>query len=139
MNTFRQASRSTALHAARTARQEAQDRTRVHIQLRGLPRSALPSDIRRTVIREKLTAVTDIVLDYHRFNPTGRAYLTVSHPDFMKTNLHALENATVGGIPFESYSAPPPASGPPERTRGPKGRAEAADRGLITGNGPRGG
>lgn len=80
-----------------------------------------------------------VAIDYSRFLPTGRAYLTLTHPDLLRRNLTALQNATVAGISVTAQSAPPPSQSTPPRTRGVKGRSEAAERGLITGNGPRGG
>jgi len=111
---------------------------RIHIQLRGLPRTALPADIKRALIRGRLMGVTDVAIDYHRFIPTGRAFLTLTTPDVLNQNLRALENASISSIPITSVSSPPPPT-VSQRTRGVQGRMEAAERGLITGNGPRGG
>jgi len=82
--------------------------------------------------------VTDVAIDYHRFIPTGRAFLTLTTPDVLNQNLRALENASISSIPITSVSSPPPPT-VSQRTRGVQGRMEAAERGLITGNGPRGG
>ncbi|KAH7914961.1 hypothetical protein BJ138DRAFT_1123028 [Hygrophoropsis aurantiaca] len=112
---------------------------RTHIQIRNLPRSALPTDVRRVTIREKLTGVTDVMLDYHRFKPTGRAYLEISHPDFTRPNVVALERTTVSGMLITAYPSPAPNVHPTPRTRGVQGRIDAAERGAIKGNGPHGG
>jgi len=111
---------------------------RIHIQLRGLPRTALPTDVQRAVVRGRLMGVSDVAIDYHRFVPTGRAFLTLATPDVLDLNLRALENASISSLPIFSVSSPPPAP-VPRRTRGAQGRMEAAERGLITGNGPGGG
>ena len=51
----------------------------------------------------------------------------------------ALEKASISGIPFTAYPSPPPAMSRTPRTRGAQGRADAAERNAIKGNGPRGG
>jgi hypothetical protein len=51
----------------------------------------------------------------------------------------ALRNATLSTIPVFARPSPAPEISRPFRTRGFKGRAEAATRGVITGNGPYGG
>lgn len=129
---------------------------RVHIQLRDVPRTALPSDVQRTVFHKKLVGVSDgmltsdsrpylnlkdyviVAIDYHRFAPTGRAYLTLTASDLLNANLRKLHDATISSMPVQSVSAPQPGS-VPRRARGPQGRAEAAERGVLSGNGPRGG
>ncbi|KIM87022.1 hypothetical protein PILCRDRAFT_64078, partial [Piloderma croceum F 1598] len=108
-----------------------------YIQLRGLPRTALPADVQRAIVRGKLLGVSDVAIDYHRFIPTGRAYLTLVTPDALNFNLKALRNASISSLPITSASSPPPISFA-ARTRGAKGRVDAADRGLF-GDGPRGG
>jgi len=90
-------------------------------------------------MRGRLTGVSDVAIDYNRFIPTGRAFLTLITPDVLNKNLRALENASISSIPISSVSCPPPSSTVPLRTRGAQGRMEAAERGLVTGNGPRGG
>jgi len=111
---------------------------RTHIQLRGLPRTALPADVKRTIVRAKLLGVSDVAIDYHRFIPTGGAYLTLVTSDPLNFNLTALRNATISSLPITSVSSPPPTSSA-ARTRGTKGRMAAAERGLFFGDGPRGG
>jgi hypothetical protein len=79
-----------------------------------------------------------VAIDYERFIPTGRAFLTLGNPDVLNQSLRALQNASISSIPITAASCPPPPS-IPRRTRGEEGRKEAAERGVITGNGPRGG
>jgi hypothetical protein len=79
-----------------------------------------------------------VAIDYRRFIPTGRAFLTLANRDLLNKNLRALENATISSIPITAVSSPPPLP-PPRRTRGVQGRMEAAERGLIQGDGPGGG
>ncbi|KAG1782704.1 hypothetical protein EV702DRAFT_960473, partial [Suillus placidus] len=106
---------------------------RTHIQLRELPRSALLTDLRRLCIRNHLLGVTDVAIDYHRFLPTGRAYLTLAHTEHLHTNMQALDKASVGSLPIQAVSAPPPRSGHgrPDRT--------GTQRKVFSGNGPHGG
>lgn len=80
-----------------------------------------------------------MAIDYYRFIPTGRAYLTLATPDLLNRNLQALENASISSIAITSVSCPPPSSAAPQRARGTHGRMDAAGRGLVAGNGPRGG
>ncbi|KII88588.1 hypothetical protein PLICRDRAFT_110952, partial [Plicaturopsis crispa FD-325 SS-3] len=112
---------------------------RIHVQLRNLPPTAIPADLRRVITRERIENVNSVMLDYNRFAPTGRAYFTVTHPDFLRPCIKALQNASVSSIPITAQSAPSPNDAPPTRTRGAKGRAEAVQRSIITGNGPNGG
>ncbi|KAG2158340.1 uncharacterized protein EDB93DRAFT_661068 [Suillus bovinus] len=108
------------------------DEGRTHIQLRELPRSAVLTDLRRLCIRNKLLGVTDIAIDYHRFLPTGRAYLALAHTKHLQKNLQALDKASVGSLPIKAVSAPPPRSGHGlDKTR--------TERKVFSGNGPHGG
>jgi len=110
---------------------------RNHIQIRGLPRTALPQDVQRTVVQGRLQGVTDIVLDYRRFIPTGNAWLKLTSPELLNANLRALDNATVSSSPISAASSEAPPI--PNRMRGLKGKDVAAKRGYFDGNGPRGG
>jgi len=110
---------------------------RNHIQIRGLPRTALPQDVQRTVVQGRLQGVTDIVLDYRRFFPTGNAWLKLTSPELLNANLRALDNATVSSSPISAASSEAPPI--PDRMRGLKGKDVAAKRGYFDGNGPRGG
>ncbi|KAG2367472.1 hypothetical protein BDR07DRAFT_1350959 [Suillus spraguei] len=109
------------------------DEGRTHIQLRELPRSAILTDLRRLCIRSQLLGVTDVAVDYHRFLPTGRAYLTLAHTEHLHKNLHALDNASVGSLPIQAVSAPPPRSGHGQLDR------TGTQRKIFSGNGPHGG
>jgi len=132
--------RSAANNVASTVRREVANANadRLHIQLRGLPRTALPSDVQRVIKREGLKGVADVAIDYERFTPTGKAYLTLTVPDVLNHNLKCLEKATVTSLPITAASSEPP-RGIPVRGRGQRGRGEATERGVLTGNGPRAG
>jgi hypothetical protein len=82
--------------------------------------------------------VEPVALDYYRFHPTGRAYITLTHPDFLRPNLNILAKASIATIPISAVPSPPPENSP-SRMRGAKGRAEAALRGVANGNGPNAG
>ncbi|THH18500.1 hypothetical protein EW146_g2500 [Bondarzewia mesenterica] len=110
----------------------------IHIKLSGLPRTALPSDIRRMLSKHQVENVIDVALDYYRFQPSGSAWLTVSHRDFLRRAIVMLRNSTLFGLPISADTAREPI-GPPARSRGEKGRMEGARRGLVNGNGSRGG
>ncbi|KAI0928481.1 hypothetical protein AcW1_005717 [Taiwanofungus camphoratus] len=110
-----------------------------HIVLRNLPRSALPSDIRRLIANAKVENVADVALDYRRFGPTGKAWIELTNPNFVNRASRALNGGMVGGNLIEATPAKPFVEASHHRVRGVKGRLEAAERGLITGNGPAGG
>jgi hypothetical protein len=58
----------------------------------------------------------------------------------MESNIRKLNGLTLTTVPVSAFSSPPPAGGVmPGRRRGVQGRAEAEERGIITGNGPHGG
>jgi len=116
--------RSRASQAASKLRKSNND-ARTHIQLRNLPRTTLPADLRRTVIRDQLKGVVDVAIDYHRFCPSGRAYLTLSHPEYLDHDLNILNRSSISTIPIKAYSSPSP-----DQARSNKG---------TNGNGPRGG
>ncbi|KAG2756016.1 hypothetical protein P692DRAFT_20792396 [Suillus brevipes Sb2] len=110
------------------------DEGRKHIQLRELPRSALLTDLRRLCIRNRVLGVTDVAIDYHRFLPTGRAYLTLAHSEHLHKNLQALDNASVGSLPIRAVSAPPPRS-----SHRRLDKTDEPQRKVFYGNGPHGG
>ena len=78
-----------------------------------------------------------VFMDYDRFLPTGTAYLSLSSTNSMGRNLRMLAKATMSSLPLRASAVPNPF--PVGRMRGSEGRQEAADRGLIDGNGPGGG
>ncbi|KAF9651512.1 hypothetical protein BDM02DRAFT_3110627 [Thelephora ganbajun] len=108
-----------------------------HIQVTGLPKTALPQDVRRLVQTRKLENVSGIFMDYDRFRPTGTAYLSLSSPNSMTRNLRMLNKATMASLSLRATAVPNPFS--VGRTRGTVGRKEAANKGLVDGNGPNGG
>ena len=78
-----------------------------------------------------------VALDFYRLRPTGRAWLTLSSPNYMQHALKAMRGAVLSGKTLGAA----PAKDPSElntRTRGVRGRLQAAERGLLTGNGPYG-
>jgi hypothetical protein len=81
--------------------------------------------------------ILQVVLDYQRFEPRGRAYLTLMRADYMVPALLAFKNVSMSSIPIKAF--PSPAYKEPPRTRGVDGRERAAERGVLQGNGPRAG
>lgn len=79
-----------------------------------------------------------MAIEYSHFMPTERALLTLTRPDYLEGNLRALDKTTIAGIEIEAVPKLE-SQGPPPRQRGAKGRQEAAERGLVTGNGPHAG
>ncbi|KAF9466362.1 hypothetical protein BDZ94DRAFT_1280997 [Collybia nuda] len=111
-----------------------------HIELLGVPRTATPADVRRSITRAGLQGVVDVAIDYHRFLPSGKALLTLNDPQFLRDNIRNLERLTVAGLPVKSRPRLlRDDEAAPSRMRGVKGRAEASERGIVTGNGPHAG
>jgi len=110
----------------------------IHIRLNGLPRTSTPADITRMLAKNKIENIAKVALDYHRFSPSGSAYITLSHPDFMRKTVMALQQLTFFSLPLKAAPVLAPEE-PPARVRGQKGREEAAQRAIVTGNGSRGG
>ncbi|KAI6045655.1 hypothetical protein EDC04DRAFT_2559443, partial [Pisolithus marmoratus] len=104
-----------------------------HIIVDNLPRTALAADIGRTLRRERACRLQ---IDMYRFSSNRRAYLTLSHPDFLQQNIAKLEKASVGGFLVGAYPTDMPSVN--SELRGVKGRQLAARRGAITGTGPSG-
>lgn len=80
-----------------------------------------------------------VALDYEFFRPTERAILTLVSPTYLKSNLDALKNLTISGIPVSSDSYVAEVQQERQRMRGHEGRLKAARRGALTGHGPNAG
>jgi hypothetical protein len=83
------------------------------------------------------TEIRAVSMVYHRFLPTGRAYLSFARREHVLPAAHALRNVTISSLPVRAIPCPAPEE--PPRIRGVVGRARAAERGVIQGNGLRGG
>ncbi|KAF8631438.1 hypothetical protein AX17_005115 [Amanita inopinata Kibby_2008] len=111
-----------------------------HIELRNIPVTATVADVRRTVERTKLQGVHDVALLYDHFRPTGTALISLTRQEFLRNNLRMLQGIAMAGIPLEAEPRLlDDADTVPARTRGVKGREEAARRGALNGNGPQAG
>ncbi|KAI9466131.1 hypothetical protein BJY52DRAFT_328106 [Lactarius psammicola] len=110
----------------------------LHVRLTGLPRTTTPADITRLLGRNKVHNISKVALEYHRFEPTGRALLTLSQPSALRKVLVALKQLRFFGHPLTPRTVPPPAE-TKMRSRGLKGREEASERSVVTGNGTQGG
>ncbi|KAF8522301.1 hypothetical protein BU17DRAFT_44846 [Hysterangium stoloniferum] len=103
--------------------------------LRNIPRTALNSDIRRMLDRHEIENVKAVHKTYVRFLPEGKAHVAFETPEQADMAAKRLRNATMSGSPVQpmlTHVADVPAT----RSRGAKGREEAAARGCITGTGP---
>jgi len=110
----------------------------VHVKLFGLPRTATPADITRLLGKNKIHNVTKVALEYNRFEPTGRAFLTLTQPSVLPKVLAALQQLRFFGHPLVPRTTFPP-SEPSTRSRGLKGREEASERSIVSGSGSQGG
>ncbi|KAJ7273579.1 hypothetical protein B0H12DRAFT_1090075 [Mycena haematopus] len=68
------------------------------IVLSNIPPTATPADLRRLVHRAQVQGVEDVAIDYDNLTPTGRAYLQLTHPDFLLPSLDILEKFTISGV-----------------------------------------
>ncbi|KAJ6630625.1 hypothetical protein B0H10DRAFT_2207690 [Mycena sp. CBHHK59/15] len=68
------------------------------IELSNVPRTATPADIRRLVARSQIGGVEQVDIEYRRLEPSGRAYLQLTHADFLLPGLDALEKVTISGV-----------------------------------------
>ncbi|THH10782.1 hypothetical protein EW145_g1089 [Phellinidium pouzarii] len=117
------------------------DRDKKYILVSGLPRSAVPADVLRLARQVgkddgSLLNIADVKMDYHRFMPTGRAFVVMTRSDFVMNALSKLRDTQVTTLPVKAYRPHTPRM---QRTRGVKGRAEAAERSVLDGNGIGGG
>jgi len=68
------------------------------IQLSNVPPTATPADLRRLITRAQVPGVEQVAIEYFHLEPTGSAYLQLTHPDFLQSNLDALEKVTISGL-----------------------------------------
>ncbi|KAI0046706.1 hypothetical protein FA95DRAFT_1493596 [Auriscalpium vulgare] len=108
------------------------DHSPIHLRLSGLPKSSTPSDITRMLMNHKVENVAQVNLEYNRFSPTGSAFVTLTHSDFLRPALKALQRVVWFAHPIAAYPTEAPKV---ERMRGGKGRDEAADRDIVSGTG----
>lgn len=78
-----------------------------------------------------------VALEYSRFEPTGRAFLTLSQPSGHSKVMVALRQLRYFAHSLTPRTTPSPVER--VRSRGLKGREEASERALVTGNGVQGG
>ncbi|KAI0308931.1 hypothetical protein OF83DRAFT_1180215 [Amylostereum chailletii] len=110
----------------------------VHLRLEGLPRTTTPADIKRTLNRVGIDNVSEVTLDYHRFTPSGSAYLTFVRPEYLINAQRKASSLVHFGHHIKAKKTQQPGQ-PPMRNRGPEGRAQALERKLVTGTGSSGG
>jgi hypothetical protein len=110
----------------------------LHVKLVGFPRTTTPADITRLLGKKNVHNITKVALEYHRFEPTGRAVLTLSQPSVHSKVMVALRQLRYFGHQLMPRSTLPPAE-TRVRSRGLKGREEASERSIVTGNGIQGG
>ncbi|KAJ7740739.1 hypothetical protein DFH07DRAFT_838966 [Mycena maculata] len=73
-------------------------RRATQIKLSNVPTTAIPADLRRLINRAQVQGVEHAAIDYHRFEPSGHAYLQLKHSDFLLPNLAALEKVSLSGV-----------------------------------------
>jgi RNA recognition motif-containing protein len=78
-------------------------------------------------------------LDYRNFIPSGRAWVGFTNSEKTEQALQVLRNSVIAGHTIRAQKTDEQNlvnAGLPPRTRGPRGRAQAQERGLASGNGP---
>ena len=146
---------STTRLSYRLANQLFAESESCQIYLTGVPRTALPNDLWRLcgkvgisnvdngtccLLSEPFRALKSygvclvVSIEYSRFRPTGAAILSFTRPEFVPAAVKALDKAllsgkTLGARPAEVLHDIP-------RGRGVQGALEAAQRGVVHGNGP---
>ncbi|KAH8107105.1 hypothetical protein BXZ70DRAFT_1074760 [Cristinia sonorae] len=105
-----------------------------HLKVTGLSRTATPNDLRRLCVKSGLENIAAVSINYNRFLPTREGFISFTHPNFLRNAIKVLSHATVGGYTINVEPSPPPEEA--WRLRGYRGRTEAAERGVLGGNGP---
>ncbi|CAE6425998.1 unnamed protein product [Rhizoctonia solani] len=112
---------------------------RTWVKLSGLPRTISPADIAKHVTALTSSDPKQVHLDYRNFIPSGRAWVAFSNPERTEQALQILRGSVIAGHTIRAQKTDEQNlvnAGLPPRTRGPRGRAEAQERGLASGNGP---
>ncbi|KZT26263.1 hypothetical protein NEOLEDRAFT_1147322 [Neolentinus lepideus HHB14362 ss-1] len=104
-----------------------------HVELRGLPTTALPYDIIRLLIRNLVADVQGVAIDYQEYRPSGRAFVKFRSPGIVPTAVKRVNSATISAMPLTA--TPAPWFEFSNRFRGQKGLEEAIERGILKGNG----
>ncbi|KAI9064505.1 hypothetical protein FKP32DRAFT_1666212 [Trametes sanguinea] len=110
---------------------------KLNVEIGNLPRSAIPNDLRRICGKAGIENVSSASIEYRRFRPTGHGHLSFARPEWAAAATKTLNKVFVGGKPVTAKAVGPIAI--PGRGRGTKGLLEAAQRGVVTGDGPSGG
>ena len=134
--------------------------SRKRIAIHNVPKTALPADIRRLCLKAQvsenisngtflcyvsntgpLSSPNPVAIDYKRFIPTGTAIVTLTNSTFIRNAVSSLHGAIIAAHEVQATSIADEDSEEMlmPRTRGVKGRAQAAERGATTGDGPAGG
>ncbi|CAE6528558.1 unnamed protein product [Rhizoctonia solani] len=127
------------VESAKTEKPRFDRRERTWVKLSGLPRTISPADIAKHVRAITSSNPQQVHLDYRNFIPSGRAWVGFNNPERTERALHILRDSVIAGHTIRAQKTDEQNlvdAGLPPRTRGPRGRAEAQERGLTSGNGP---
>ncbi|QRW00288.1 hypothetical protein RhiJN_28306 [Ceratobasidium sp. AG-Ba] len=109
------------------------------VRLSGLPRAVAPADLYRHAASLGLVDLQNAHLDYKNFIPTGRGWLRFGKAEHAARAVKMLQSSRLAAHPLRARITKEIdiiRAGQPFRARGEKGRVEATERGLLTGNGP---
>ncbi|GJE86928.1 RNA recognition motif domain-containing protein [Phanerochaete sordida] len=116
--------------------------SRKRVAINNVPKTALPADIRRLCIKSGVSEnIAKVAIDYKRFIPTGTAIVTLTDSAFIRSAVSSLHGSIIAGHEVTATSIADDDSEEmlQPRARGVKGRVQAAERGVTTGDGPAGG
>ncbi|KAI0341584.1 hypothetical protein BDW22DRAFT_251332 [Trametopsis cervina] len=123
----------TVARAIRAARETDVAR---HVHLRNVPKTVLPNDLWRLCARAEIENVESVDIDYENLEPTGSAWITLTASDFVPNVIRKFHTGIyLGASRVTASSEPLKAARLLSRSRGERGREQAAARGVI-GSGP---
>ena len=77
-----------------------------------------------------------VSINYNRFVPNREGFISMTNLSYVQNALNLLPRSSIGGYHISAVPCDSLVVEQPVRTRGFKGRAEAAERGIISGDGP---
>ncbi|THH33856.1 hypothetical protein EUX98_g274 [Antrodiella citrinella] len=107
-----------------------------HVKVTGFSRSATPGDLRRLCVRSGVENIAAVSINYKGFHPQQEGFISFTHPSFVRNAIKSLRHSIMGGYTVTVEPSASPDEVPHSlRSRGFKGRAEAAERGIVAGDG----
>ncbi|KAH6918947.1 hypothetical protein BKA70DRAFT_1214714 [Coprinopsis sp. MPI-PUGE-AT-0042] len=113
-----------------------------HIRIANLPPLTTTKELKKILQQNGLKEVENVALLYKRFKATDEALIALGCSSHLESNLSTLNKLDIYGAKLKAQPYTPQegwdlTSG--RRSRGHKGRKEAAERGVWNGDGPNAG